>query len=248
MQIPTITDAVDAMSDTSAGDRDAPPFTQTREFWLMLAYAVGLGVLGAFAGMVFLGIIGIGDAWYDDSDPDWFGGELWWVAVTAGAGVAVGVLRKLTRLPESTSGLVADLREEHVEAPQVPGIVVVSAASLIGGASLGPEKALGSAIGGAGGWISERRGLGEDLRRTNTLNGFAGAFGGLLSSPLVVVMLVLEVARPGGQRAGKALIGGIVASSVSFGVYFAIAGSVFLDAYKVPQYTYEDWHLAAGVA
>ena len=45
----------------------------------------------------------------------------------------------------------------------------------------------------------------------------------------------------------KALVAAIVASSVSFGIYFAVAGSVFLDAYAVPAYKYEDWHLAAGV-
>jgi H+/Cl- antiporter ClcA len=82
----------------------------------------------------------------------------------------------------------------------------------------------------------------------NTLSGFAGAYGGLFSSTVIVMMFILEVARPGGQRATKALLGGIVASSVSFGIYFAIAGSVFLDAYQVPQYPYEDWQLLAGVA
>ena len=38
-----------------------------------------------------------------------------------------------------------------------------------------------------------------------------------------------------------------MASSVSFGIYFAIAGAVFLDAYQVPQYTFEDWQLLAGI-
>jgi len=113
--------------------------------------------------------------------------------------------------------------------------VAVSAVSLIGGASVGPEKALGSMGGGAGSWIARRQGLGDDDSKVNTLSGFAGAYGGLFSSTVIVVMLILEVARPGGQRFAKALVGGIVASSVSFGIYFAIAGSVFLDAYQVPQ-------------
>ena len=38
-----------------------------------------------------------------------------------------------------------------------------------------------------------------------------------------------------------------MASSVSFGLYFAIAGAVFLDAYQVPSYKFEDWQLLAGV-
>jgi H+/Cl- antiporter ClcA len=38
-----------------------------------------------------------------------------------------------------------------------------------------------------------------------------------------------------------------VASSVSFGIYFAIAGAVFLDYYQVPKYKFEDWQLLAGI-
>jgi len=129
----------------------------------------------------------------------------------------------------------------------VPGIVAVSTVSLIGGASLGPEKALGSMGGGAGSWLAQRRALGKEVSQVNTLAGFAGAYGGLFSSTVIVVLLILEVARPGGQRLTKALAAEIVASSVSFGIYFAIAGAVFLDDYKVPQYTFKDWQLLAGI-
>jgi H+/Cl- antiporter ClcA len=143
--------------------------------------------------------------------------------------------------------LFEDLQTQHVDPRLVPGIAAVSAVSLIGGASLGPEKALGSMGGGVGSWIAQRRGLKTEDARVNTLAGFAGAYGGLFSSTLIVVMLIMEVARPGGQRFAKALAAQIVASSVSFGIYFAIAGAVFLDNYTVPQYQFEDWHLLAGI-
>ncbi|HSU35303.1 MAG TPA: chloride channel protein [Propionibacteriaceae bacterium] len=212
-----------------------------------MGYAVALGVFGAFAGLVFMGLIGFGDGWYDDSNPDWLGGQWWWVGVTAGAGVLVGLLRRVTHLPEQVPGLIADVQEGHVDPRLVPGITIVSAVSLIGGASLGPEKALGSMGGGVGSWIAERRKLRHEDSQLNTLSGFAGAFGGLFSSTVIVVMFILELARPGGHRFAKALVGTIVASSVSFGIYFAIAGAVFLDAYQVPQYPFQDWHLLAGI-
>jgi H+/Cl- antiporter ClcA len=230
------------------GPAAAPPVTQKREFWVLMGYAVALGVFGAFAGLVFMGAVKAGGKWYTDSNPGWFGGHWWWIAVTAAAGVVVGLLRRLTRLPWETPGLIADLQEQHVNPLLVPGIAVVSAASLIGGASLGPEKALGTIGGGAGSWIARRRGLDEESSKVNTLSGFAGAYGGLFSSTVIVVMLILEIARPGGQRFAKALAGSIVASSISFGIYFAIAGSVFLDAYQVPQYKFADWQLLAGIA
>jgi len=231
----------------SSGPAAAPPVTQKREFWVLMGCAVALGVFGAVAGLVFIGVIKFGGKWYSDSDPGWFGGHWWWVAVAAAAGAVVGLLRRLTRLPWEVPGLFAELQSEHVDVGLVPGIVAVSTVSLIGGASLGPEKALGAMGGGAGTWLAQRRALGKEDSQVNTLAGFAGAYGGLFSSTVIVVLLILEVARPGGHKLTKALAAEIVASSVSFGIYFAIAGAVFLDDYQVPKYKFEDWQLLAGV-
>ena len=224
-----------------------PPITQTRGFWILMGYAVVLGVLGAASALVFMGIIGFGDNWNVEANPGWFGGQWWWIAVTAGAGVLVGLLRLLTHLPDRTSGLIAELQDEHVDPRLVPGVVVVSAVSLIGGASLGPEKALGSIGGGAGTWISQRRGETTENSKTTTLAGFGGAYGGLFTSTVIVVMMIMEIARPGGRRFTTALAGAIVSSSVSFALYFVVAGAVFLDAYQVPKYQYHDWQLLAAV-
>ncbi len=119
--------------------------------------------------------------------------------------------------------------------------------SLVGGASLGPEVALGQMGGGTADLIASRRGLDEDDTKALTLTGMAGAFGGLFSSPFLASLLVLEVARTGRQRFERAFYGSLVASSISFGVTFAIAGSLFVGIYEVPTYAYEDWHLLAGV-
>jgi H+/Cl- antiporter ClcA len=209
--------------------------------------AAPLGIFGGFVGLAFMGLIGWGNNWWDDSDVGWGGGQWWWVAVTAAFGVLVGLLHRLTRLPDQTPGPLAEISDEHVDPRPVPGIVVVSAASLIGGASLGPEKALGSMGGGFGGWVSRRRHRNEEDSRLNTLSGFGGAYGGLLSSPVIVVALIMELARPGGRHGTKALAGSIVASSVSFGIYFAVGGAFFLDAYQVPQYEFKSWQLLASV-
>ena len=216
---------------SSASEPVPVPLGETRGFWILMGYALLLGVVGAVAGLVFLGVTGAGNNWYDVSDPGWFGGQWWWVAVTAGAGVVVGLLRSLTKLPAKIPGLIADIEGAHVDTGLVPGIVAVSAVSLIGGASLGPEQALGAMGGGAATWMARRKGLDKEDGDANVLNGFAGAYGGLFSSTTIVVMLILEVARPGGQKFAKALVGGIIASSVSFGIYFVIVGAVFLDAY-----------------
>ncbi len=233
---------------TATPEQDAaPPVTQTREFWVVLAYAVVLGVFGAFAGLIFVGAITGGGKWYSDSEPGWFGGHWWWVAVGAAAGVGVGLVRRLTSLPWKTPGMFDDLQTEEVDFGLVPGLAAVSAVSLIGGASLGPEKALGAMGGGMGTWLAQRRRLEKEDAHVNTLAGFAGAYGGLFSSTVIVVMLIMEVARPGGRRFIKSLAAQIVASSVSFAIYFVIAGAVFLDEYKMPKYTFHDWQLVAAI-
>ena len=62
------------MSATPA-DGVTPPVASTREFWALMGYAVALGVFGAVAALLFLGIIGRGAQWYSDSDSGWFGGH-----------------------------------------------------------------------------------------------------------------------------------------------------------------------------
>jgi H+/Cl- antiporter ClcA len=227
---------------------DDIPFTQRRDFWLLIGYALVLGVFGGAFGLLFMGLIGVGDNWFSTSNDGWMGGNWWWVGVTAAAGVVVGLLRMATHLPEQTPGLMADLEEESVDPRLVTGIVVVSAASLIGGASLGPEKPLGAAGGGVGRWLSRRAGMDLEDRQVTTMSGFAAAFGGVFSSTVLAIMLIIEIVRPTGRKFTKVLVTTVVSSSLSFGIYFAIAGSVFLDAYPVPAYQFEDWHLLAGVA
>ena len=37
-----------------------PPVTQKRDFWPLMGYAVALGVFGAAAGLIFVGVITFG--------------------------------------------------------------------------------------------------------------------------------------------------------------------------------------------
>jgi len=232
---------------TTSTPAEPAPFTQSRDFWVIIGCAAVLGVLGGLFGLLFMWVIDVGNNWYSYSDPGWMGGHWWWVAVTAAAGVVVGLLHMFTHLPDKTPGIIAELADESVDEHQVVGTVLVSAASLIGGASLGPEKALGSFGGGVGQWLARRAGLSQEDVEVTTLSGFGGAYGGVFSSTIVVVLMILEVARPGGPKFTKILISSIVSSSISFGIYFAIAGALFLGAYDVPAYDFKTWQLLAGI-
>jgi chloride channel protein, CIC family len=212
-----------------------------------VGYAVALGVAGALAGLASLAALKYGAYWFSSTRSGWFDGHWWWVGVTAAAGAAVGFLRRLTRLPTDVPGLFADLQKGSVDPRLVLGTVALSGVSLLGGASVGPEKLLASLGGGAGTALARRRRLGTEDADVTTLAGIAGMFGGLFSSPVIASIMILEVTRPGGQRFSKTLVTNVVAGSVSFGIYFAIAGAVFLGAYPVPRYAFADWQLLAAV-
>ncbi len=242
------------MIEPAAGDGPPPgidhsALTQSPEFWVIVRHAILFGVVLAFAGLAFLGAVKFGSSlWFTlPSDLGWFGGSPWWVAVTAGAGLLVGVLRHVFRLPERLPGTVASIRDGRVEPSTVLGSVAVSLVSLSGGASLGPEDALGKLGGGLGTWMSERQKLSQDIRATNTLNGMAAAYGALLSSPVLASILTLEIGRPTAARFTNTLVGGLLAASVAFAVYFPIAGSTFVGIYTLPSYEFEDWQMLAAI-
>ncbi len=214
-----------------------------------MRYAVLFGVVLAFAALAYLGLVSGGtDLWFTlPKDPGWLDGHLWWVAVTAGAGVVVGVLRRVFRLPTKLAGTVEELKDQRVEPSTALQGVAVSLVSLVGGASLGPEQGLGMLGGGLGTWVSERRGLDDDMRGTNTLTGMSASYGGLLSSPILATILVLELARPKASRVMDTLVAALLSSTVAFAVFFPIAGSTFVGIYSLPSFEYEDWQLLAAV-
>ncbi len=228
---------------------DLVPLNQSPGFWMIMGYAVVFGVVLAFAALAFLGLVKGGtNLWFTlPKNPDWFRGSLWWVAVTAGAGLLVGVLRRVLRLPDKMPGTIAEMKEARVEPSSALQKVAVSVVSLAGGASLRPEAALGAMGGGLGTWVSERRSLSEDLRVTNTLSGMSAGFGALLSAPYLATMLITEVGRPKAKHLANVLVAGLLSSSVAFAVFFPIAGDSFVGVYHLASFTYHDWQLAAAV-
>ena len=99
------------MSTRATGEDPNPgsdnvALTRSPGFWVIVRYAILFGVVLAFAGLAFLGLVKGGtDLWFTlPEDPGWLDGSLWWVAVTAGAGLIVGVLRRFFRVPLKLAG------------------------------------------------------------------------------------------------------------------------------------------------
>lgn len=225
------------------------PLTKSPDFWAVIRNAVVFGVVLAVGALAFLGLLkGGSKLWFSlPAEPGWFDGHLWWVGVTAAAGVLVGLLRRFLNVPDKLAGTLQEIKDGRVEASTAPAAILVSLVSLVGGASLGPEDALGKMGGGLGSFISERRRADKEVRETNTLSGMAAAYGGLLASPLLATLMVTEIARPRARRLADTLFASLLSSTIAFAIYFPIAGSTFVGIYALPPYKYEDWQLLAAI-
>ena len=189
---------------------------------VLVRCAIVFGVVPAFAGWRQGLVGGRHSTLVQLSKIRMLDGRSWWR--TAGAGVMVGVLR-LFFMPRLGWRARSKLRDQRVE-PTCRGRLLVLAGVAAGGASLGPEDALGKMGGNAGNLVlgaavgRSRRG-----RRTRSV-GCPRRYGGLLS----ISDPAWPTSRPpeaGVQRrhAGRHVRTGSAASSVAFAVYFPIAGS-----------------------
>jgi H+/Cl- antiporter ClcA len=223
-------------------------FTRQRRFWRITGWAAVFGLVMGGVGILWLLVVEKlpQELWGDPAHNDFGGGRWWWIPLATGVGLLVGLLRRwLTNAHQPD--LFTEIGEAHVDHRVVPASVGVSAVSLMGGASLGPEAGLGLLGGGLGDWASQRTGADREIRRTNTLTGMAGAFGGLFTAPLLGPLMIAEVSRPGRDRPIERLIPTVVASTLGFAVLYPVVGHTFLGLYQVRAYDLKVWHMFVAV-
>ncbi|MGI9646496.1 MAG: chloride channel protein [Ilumatobacteraceae bacterium] len=228
---------------------DPTPFGRSKDFWIRLGYALALGL---FMGGVALGFLWLIDnvveaIWGEEIDPDLFGGEWWWILLMGGIGLLVGVLRKVFRTREIVPGVFEEASERRSEWRRIPGDVIISFITLVGGMSLGPEGPLGSMGAGAGTWISEKRGVSDQTREANVVSGMSGSFGGLFAAPFLSTMLVSEAGAMGPVAYTTLMIPSILAATLGFLITFVVGGQVFLDVYVVEPFEVEVWDFIVAV-
>jgi H+/Cl- antiporter ClcA len=224
------------------------PFDQT---WYrrIIGFAVVLGIAGGVLGLLYLGATGaVIDLFFDDAGTEPWSGEWWWIPLVAGGGLIVAALRQAWNVPDKVPGGVALIEAADVDHRTAPQWVAISAVSAVVGASLGPSFALVLMGGGLGSWIVSRRWAEPEAAHDYTLTGIAGGFGAAFTSPVLGAFLVSELAPTPKQRYAAAIVPQLIAATVGFVIFYAVAGRTFLGIYELPDYEFEIIDMAIAAA
>lgn len=110
----------------------------------------------------------------------------------------MGILRYFASYPNNLPGLFQEIHSYHVDPQWAPYTIIISAISLAGGASLGPEQGLGNLGGGLATYFTHEY-LSfddDDYRKLSVLAGMAASLGALFPSPLLGVLMFQELGNP----------------------------------------------------
>lgn len=133
----------------------------------------------------------------DPSCGEWYNGKKYWIAITVGTGFTIGVIRWAFSYPDNLPGIFKDINTFHVEPKWTPITYFISALSLAGGATLGPEQALGNLGGGIAYYITSLVDFeDEDYNKIFVLSGMASALGALFPSPMLGALMMHELGEP----------------------------------------------------
>merc|ERR1740129_1064721 len=129
-----------------------------------------------------------------------------WIWICAAGGAVVGLLKAIVRLDEYPS-FITELKHQQVDSLQSVKVIVCCVATLCAGASLGLEAGLGAAGAVLGQelvrlveWLSPDEARADTRRRIYILSGMAAAFGAILPTPAIAVLLVYEVSTAGTEQ------------------------------------------------
>ena len=219
------------------GDIPAPAgFAGESNFWRAMFWSAIFGVVMGFVGLGFLNVADrIPKEWVDNGnfnepeDADFYNGKISWIFITGGAGLIVGITRYLYDYPDNLAGLFKEIGDYHVDPTYTPLTVFISAVSLAGGASLGPEQAMGNLGGGLATYVVENIAeFEDDYKKVVVLCGMSAALGALFPTPILGVLMIYELGDPPRPYMESVLLLSCGACA-SFLVYYALEDKTYLE-------------------
>ncbi len=214
------------MSSEAGGAHEPQPLVATpspalheRDYLMLLLVVALLGIPLSLAAFGFLVAVHELEHVVWESLPSALGyGELpnWWPILTITvAGAIVGLTVKY--LPGHGGHVpVGGFGGEAAQPNMLPGVVLAAAASLVGGAVVGPEAPL-IAIGGGLAFLAVRRTRMGDDSGTSTIvaaAGAAAAVSAIFGNPLVAVVIFLEILDLGRRRMMLVVLPCLVSSGI----------------------------------
>jgi H+/Cl- antiporter ClcA len=227
-------------------------FVKDRLFWIRLAWGVLIALLAGLGTLIFVVLMNLGLnlvwGWFAEEDAMVFSGTWQIVVVMTAAGLIVGLLHHFTKAEEAN--VFQAVQKGRLDPKPVPASLLVSLVSLIGGFSIGPEVPSGMLAGGLATWLSERRKMSDEFKKSNILSGVVSAYGGLFTSPFAFVMMRLELAHVQTPAYFGTILIATVAATLGFSLFYAVAGDEFAELLRLlnlPSYTLELWHLLVAL-
>ncbi len=145
-----ISDYKRVAEEGNEGDIPLPPgFARKYKFWKLIFFGA---LVATFMGVASAAFLNFGDEvpkqWNscdyanDFECGDWYNGEKYWIFITTATGFLIGLIRWTFSYPDNLPGIFKEIQTYHVEPKWAPVTYLISALSLGGGATLGPEQAL----------------------------------------------------------------------------------------------------------
>jgi len=225
-------------------------FASSKEYWVKFGWGVLIGMLTALGVLFFNYLMNLGLKLFWPGQPaaEPFSGSWQIILILTAAGFIVGLIYHFVKAKEV--GVVEILTQDQVDVSPIPGGLLVSLVSLIGGFSVGPE--VPSAMVGA--WlatkISEWRKLSDEIRKSNMISSLTAAYGGLFTSPFGAILIPVEVPHKQSIVFVGTLIVATAASVIGFALFYFTGGNEFAGLLRIldlPMYELRVWHLPVAV-
>jgi H+/Cl- antiporter ClcA len=220
--------APDPAAAAAAVAADPMAMLRSRSYVQLLVLAALLGVPVSVVAYFFLKLVALLQHWFFSSLPKEFGftgTPVWWpLPLLAIAGVLVGATIKY--LPGTSGHKPAEGFKAGgaPTAPELPGVILASLATLSLGVVLGPEAPL-IAIGGGLGALAVHLVKKDAPPTAAVVIASAGSFAAisaLLGSPIIAAFLLMEASGLGGPILGLVLVPGLLAAGVGTLIFIGL--------------------------
>ncbi len=201
---------------TTAADRE---LSASPKIWQI----IGIALVAIIVTSAFLGINGFlsGAIWPDN----FFTTRRWTIPIGVLVfSLIVGLAQKYLRAPTVIHGGVVNAFKGGDESDYTtfPGALLSAFASLLSGASVGPEAPVGILVGDIAAWVRSKLRIARTTAQGFDLAALASAYNGIIGSPLFTGVLATELGV-GGANALAFLAWNLLAGVIGF-LFYALLG------------------------